>query len=99
MKQVPNEEPHPNVRANIGIRSVLQVIDQIQQDERVPVLGSDLEDPLYQAVPATQHLPVGRIQSGLAGQEAVKHGVAVRQAMLKREPVNAIGRRCRRFVP
>ncbi len=79
-------------RAHIGVRAVLQVIDEVQQDERVPVLAADLEDPFHRVAPAAQHLPVSRAQIRPAGQELVQHGLAVRQAVLKHEPVDGVDR-------
>jgi hypothetical protein len=48
----------------------------------------DLEDSLYRVAPAVQHLAVSRGQARPGGQELVQHGLAVRQAVLKREPVD-----------
>ena len=79
-------------RAHIRIRAVVQVIEKVQQDDRVPVLTADLEDPLHRVAPAAQHLAVSRGQVRSAGQEPVQHGLAVRQAVLKREPVDDANR-------
>ncbi len=75
-------------RANIGVRAVFQVIDQVQQDDRFPVSAEDLEDPLHRVPPAEQHLPVRRGQVRPGGHEPVHHGLAVWQAVLQREPVD-----------
>ena len=77
-------------RARVGVRAVLQVIEQVQQDERVPVLAADLEDPLHRVAPAAQHLPVRRGEIGPTGEELVQYGLAVRQGVLKREPVDGV---------
>ena len=74
--------------AHVGVRPVLQVIEQVQQDDRVAVLAPDLEDPLHRVAPAEQHLPVRRIQVRSAGHEPVHHRLAVRQAVLQGEPVD-----------
>jgi hypothetical protein len=79
-------------RAHVGVRSVLQVINQVQQDERVAVPATDLEDPVHRVAPAAQHLPVSRAQIRPAGQELVQHRLAVRQAVQKREPVDGVDR-------
>ena len=49
-------------RAHVGVRAVLQVINEVQQDERVPILAADLEDPVHRVAPATQQIPVSRPQ-------------------------------------
>ncbi len=81
-------QPTESGRAHVGVHAVLQVIEQVQQDERVAVLMVDLEDPLHRVAPAAQHLPISRGQIRPAGQELVQHGLAVRQAVLKHEPVD-----------
>jgi hypothetical protein len=75
-------------RAHVGVHAVLQVIEQVQQDERVPVVTADLEDPLHRVAPAAQHLPISRGQLRSAGQEPVQYGLAGGQAVLKRGPVD-----------
>src|SRR5262249_40944645 len=85
-------QPAESGRVHVGVRLVLQVIEQVQQDERVRVLTVDLENPLHRVVPAAQHLPIGRGQIRSASQELVQHGLAVRQAALKREPVDDANR-------
>ena len=67
--------------------AVLQVIEQVQQGDRVPVLGADLEEPFHRIAPAEQHFPVRRGQVRPAGHEPVHHGIAARQPVLQREPV------------
>ena len=52
------------------------------------MLTVDLEDPLHRVAPAAQHLPISRSQIRPTGQELVQYGLAVRQAVLKREPVD-----------
>jgi hypothetical protein len=79
-------------RAHVGVRAVLQVINQVQQDERVTVPAPDLEDPVHWVAPPAQHLPVSRTQIRPAGQELVQHGLAVRQTVQKREPVDRVDR-------
>jgi hypothetical protein len=81
-------KPGEGGRAHVGVRAVLQVVDQVEQGDRVPVLAADLEDSLHRVVPAAQYLAVGRGQVRSAGRELVQHGLAVRQAVLKREPVD-----------
>jgi len=77
-------------RARVGVRAVLPVIEQVQQDERVPVLAADLEDPLHRVAPAAQHLSVRLGEIGPAGEELVQYGPAVRQGVLKGEPVDGV---------
>lgn len=79
-------------RAHVGVRAVLLVINQIQQNERVAILTADLEDPVHRIAPATQHLLVSRAQIRPAGQELVQHGLAVRQTVQEHEPVDGIDR-------
>ena len=81
-----------NGRAHVGVRAVLQVINQVQQDERVAVPSADLEDPVHRVAPAAQHLPVSRAQIRPAGQELIQHRLAVRQAVQEREPVDGVDR-------
>jgi hypothetical protein len=75
-------------RSHVGVRAVLQVIDQVEQNDGVPVLTADLEDSLHRVAPAAHHLAVSRGQARPSGQELVQHGLAVRQTVLKREPVD-----------
>jgi len=75
-------------RTHVGVRPVLQIINKVQQDERVPVFAADLEDPFHRVAPAAQHLPVSHAQIRPAGQELFQHGLAVRQTVLKCEPVD-----------
>ena len=91
--QAPIEEPAPgqpaeDSRAHVGVRAVLQVIKQVQQDDRGPVLAADLEKPLDRIMPAAQHIAVGRTQVRPAGQELIQDGLPVRQPVLEREPVD-----------
>ena len=78
--------------AHVGVCPVLKVIEQVQQDDRVAILAVDLEDSLHRVAPAEQHLPVRRLQVRPAGHEPVHHGLAVRQAVLQREPVDGADR-------
>jgi hypothetical protein len=77
-------------RAHVGVRAILQVVNQVQQGERVVVPAADLEDPVHCVPPAAQHLPVSRAQIRPAGQELVQHRLAVRQAVQQREPVDGV---------
>jgi hypothetical protein len=77
-----------SVRAHVGVHAVLQVIEQVQQHNRFLVLAADLEDPLHRFMPAAQQLTVSRSQVRPTGQELVQHGLAARQAVLEREPVD-----------
>jgi hypothetical protein len=78
--------------AHVGVRAELQVIEQVQQDDRLAVLAPDLEDPLHGVAPAEQYLPVRRIQVRSAGYKPVHHRHAVRQAVLQCEPVDGADR-------
>ena len=78
--------------AHVGVRAVLQVIEQVQQDDRLAGFAPDLEDPLHRVAPAEQHLPVCRIQVRPAGHEPVHHRLAVWQAVLQCEPVDGADR-------
>jgi hypothetical protein len=85
-------QPAEGARAHVGVRAVLQVIEQVQQDDRRPVLADDLEEPLGRIVPAPHHIAVGRAQVRSSGQKLAQHGLAVRQPVLEREPVDEAGR-------
>ncbi|MEV4559851.1 hypothetical protein AB0K51_23050 [Kitasatospora sp. NPDC049285] len=66
---------------DIRVRAVLQVVDQVQQDDRTVVLPPDLEDPFHRVTPAEQQLPLDLGQVPPSCDEPVHHGRTVRQAV------------------
>ena len=55
-RQLPQGTP-----AHVGVGAVFQVIDQVQQDDRVAVVAPDLEDPLHSEL---GYREVGRVGTG-----------------------------------
>jgi hypothetical protein len=79
-------EPFP---AHVGVDAVDEVVDEVVQQDGIPVEPADLETSFDDVVPAEQHLPlvVGQRRPPLS-DEPFEHRAAVGQATLQHEVVH-----------